>query len=84
METMETSAVERETLLRCNGVKAVVVTHSPGDFITQWSTMLVVLEEDNPTIWNVAYTKDEALRRHDEAVRLMKLLGAEEVNDGVH
>lgn len=84
METMETSAVERETLLRCNGVKAVVVTHSPGDFITQWSTMLVVLEEDNPTIWNAAHTKDEALRRHDEAVRLMKMLGAEEVNNGVH
>ena len=84
METMETSAVERKTLLRCGGVKVAVVTYSPGNFITQWSTMLVVLEEDNPTIWNVAYTKDEALCRHDEAVRLMKLLGAEEVNNGVH
>ena len=81
---METNAVERKTSLRCNGVKAAVVTYGPGDFITQWSTMLVVLEEDNPNIWNVAYTKDEALRRHDEAVRLMKLLGAEEVNNGVH
>ena len=81
---METSSLERETLLRCGGVKVAVVTYSPGYIITQWSTMLVVLEEDNPNIWNVAYTKDEAFRRHDEAVRLMKLLGAEEVNNGVH
>ena len=81
---METNAVERKTSLRCNGVEAAVVTYGPGDFITQWSTMLVVLEEDNPNIWNVAYTKDEAFRCHDEAVRLMKLLGAEEVNSGVH
>ena len=81
---METNAVERKTPLRCCGVEVAVVTYRPGDFITQWSTMLVVLEEDNPNIWNVAYTKDEALRRHDETVRLMKLLGAEEVNNGIH
>lgn len=79
---METNAVERKTPLRCGGVEVAVVTYRPGYF-TQWSTMLVVLEEDNPNIWNVAYTKDEAFRRHDEAVRLMKLLGAEEVNNGV-
>ena len=79
---METNAVERKTPLRCGGVEVAVVTYKPGYF-TQWSTMLVVLEEDNPNIWNVAYTKDEAFRRHDEAVRLMKLLGAEEVNNGV-
>ena len=80
---METSSLERETLLRCGGVKVAVVTYGPGYIITQWSTMLVVLEEENPTIWNAADTKDEAFRRHDEAVRLMKLLGAEEVNNGV-
>ena len=79
---METNAVERKTPLRCGGVEVAVVTYRPGYF-TQWSTMLVVLEEDNPNIWNVAYTKDEAFRRHDEAVRLMKLLGAEDVNNGV-
>ena len=81
---METNAVERKTSLQYNGVEAAVVTYRSGDFITQWNTMLVVLEEDNPTIWNIAYTKHEAFRRHDEAVRLMKLLGAEEVNNGVH
>ena len=81
---MKTNAVERKTSLRCNGVEAAVVTYGPGVFITQWNTMLVVLEEDNPTIWNVAYAKDVAFRRHDEAVRLMKMLGAEEVNNGVH
>jgi hypothetical protein len=80
---METSSLERETLLRCGRVKVAVVTYSPGYIITQWSTMLVVLEEENPTIWNAADTKDEALRCHDEAVRLMKMLGAEEVNNGV-
>ena len=79
---METSSLERETLLRCGGVKVAVVTYSPGYIITQWSTMLVVLEEEeSPTIWNAADTKDEAFRRHDEAVRLMKLLGAEEINE---
>ena len=81
---IKTNAVERKTSLRCNGVEGAVVTYGPGDFITQWSTMLVVLVEDKPNIWNVAYTKDEAFRRHDEAVRLMKLLGAEEVNNGIH
>jgi hypothetical protein len=80
---METSSLERETLLRCGGVKVAVVTYSPGYIITQWSMMLVVLEEENPTIWNAADTKDEAFRWHDEAVRLMKLLGAEEINNGV-
>lgn len=81
---METNAVERKTSLQYNGVEAAIVTYRSGGFITQWNTMLVVLEEDNPTIWNIAYTKHEAFRRHDEAVRLMKLLGAEEVNNGVH
>lgn len=73
-----TTETIRKTMFRRGDVYAAVITYT-ADFLKSWRTLLTVFAADNPSIWNEAQTQNEAYGRHDEVVRMMKLMGFEEV-----
>jgi len=67
----------RRTVLRHKRLNVAVMTYKE-PFGEVWRTVLTAFANDNPCIWNLADTEAEANERHDEAVRMVKLMGFEE------
>ena len=64
----------RRTVLERDGLNVAVITYKESH-CDAWRTCVAALAEDNPSIWNLADTEAEANERHDEAVRMVKLMG---------
>ena len=64
----------RWTVLERDGLSVGVTTYKESH-CDAWRTCVAALAEDNPRIWNLADTEAEANERHDEAVRMVKLMG---------
>jgi hypothetical protein len=69
--------VLRETVFWRGEVEGMVITYKiPG--IDDWYTNLFVFgEEENPGILNAACKQDLAEHQHDEAVRMLRVMGFE-------
>lgn len=69
--------LSRKTVFRRNEVVGVILTYKiPCDDI--WTTNLCVFaKKENPGIWNEACTRETAERHHEEAIRMVKLMGFE-------
>lgn len=67
----------RKTVFRRDKVEGVILTYKlPWD--DAWTTNLCVYaENENPGIWNEACTRETAERHHEEAIRMVKLMGFE-------
>ena len=68
----------RVTVLERDGLNVAVMTYKE-PHCDAWRTCVAAFAEDNPRIWNHTDTEAEANERHDEAVRMVKLMGFEEV-----
>lgn len=64
----------RRTVLERDGLRVGVITYK-NTHTGGWRTCVAAFAEDNPSIWNHADTEAEANERHDEAVRMVKLMG---------
>ena len=64
----------RVTVLERDGLSVGVTTYKE-PFGDRWRTVLAAYAGDNPNLWNLADTEAEANKRHDEAVRMVKLMG---------
>lgn len=69
--------LSRKTIFRRNEIEGVILTYKlPCD--NGWTTNLCVYaENENPGIWNEARTRETAERQHEEAIRMVKLMGFE-------
>ena len=74
---MRMEGLSRKTVFRRDEVEGVILTYKlPCD--AGWTTNLCVYaENENPGIWNDARTRETAERQHDEAVRMVQLMGFE-------
>ena len=68
----------RVMVLERDGLNVAVMTYKE-PHCDAWRTCVAALAEDNPSIWNHADTEAEANKRHDEAVRMVKLMGFTEI-----
>ena len=69
---------ERKTIFRRGAVEGAVLTYRrPGS--EHWATLVFVFntEEHNPGITSLSCSRDFADRDHDEAVRMVRLMGFE-------
>ena len=64
----------RRTVLERDGLRVGVITYK-NTHTGGWRTCVAAFPEDNPSIWNHAYTREEAGAHHSEAVRMVKLMG---------
>ena len=64
----------RVTVLERDGLNVAVITYKESH-CDAWRTVLAAYAGDNPNLWNLADTEAEANERHDEAVRMVKLMG---------
>ena len=74
---MKNAIAVRRTILERDGLNVAVMTYKD-PHRDAWRTGVAAFAEDNPSIWNHADTEAEANERHDDAVRMVKLMGFEE------
>lgn len=76
---MKNAIAVRRTILEHDGLNVAVMTYKE-PHRDAWRTCVAAFAEDKPSIWNHADTEAEANERHDEAVRMVKLMGFEEAS----
>lgn len=69
--------VKRKTIFRRSAIEGAVLTYkTPG--AEDWTTMVFVFRDgDNPGISSISCSRALADRQHDEAVRMVQLMGFE-------
>ena len=71
------NGVKRKTIFRRGAVEGAVLTYKMPS-VEEWSTMVFVFGDgDNPGISNISCSRAFADRQHDEAVRMVQLMGFE-------
>ena len=74
---MSETGVKRKTIFRRGAVEGAVLTYKMPS-VEEWSTMVFVFGDgDNPGISNISCSQAFADRQHDEAVRMVQLMGFE-------
>ena len=69
--------LSRKPSFRYDTVEGVILTYKL-PCVDAWTTNLCVYaENENPGIWNEACTRETAERHHEEAIRMVKLMGFE-------
>ena len=69
--------LSRKTVFRRDKIEGVILTYKlPCN--DAWTTNLCVFaKKENPRIWSEASTREMAERQHEEAIRMVKLMGFE-------